>query len=368
MNALGSSPIDQRGDVVFFSDPETGLRAITVLDDAGPLPCVGACRSRPYDDEERALADALRQARTTSAKALIAGLPVSGACTVLLSTSPVGSRAAAPMPALGRAIEALGGRCWLLPDLQGDLRDMEAAAGDTAFLLGRPSDLTIDPAEATALGLRHGIDAAVRRRLGRPSLMGVRIGIMGLGEVGFRLAEMLRQEGARLAVADRDPRRTERAVRALGISCVTTEEIIHLDLDVLAPTAAKETISASMMAHLRCKIVAGAVDDALQSPMLGKALHDHGILYLPDSVINAGGLISLVQPLLAAEARSVPLPDQLQAIGERLAALMARAEADGQATAVAAERLAENLLARKLIPPPDPARGVRIWRSRPRGW
>ncbi|MEZ5934452.1 MAG: NAD(P)-binding domain-containing protein [Alphaproteobacteria bacterium] len=348
MNAVGSSPVDERGDVIFFTDQETGLRGITVLDDAGLSPAVGACRSRPYVDEERALGDALRQARTTTAKALIAGLPVSGACTVLLSSSPVGSRAASPMPAIGRAVEMLGGRYRLLPDLQGDLKNMEEAAGDTTFLLGRPSDIEIDPAAAAALGLRHGIAAAVRRRLGRESLMGVRIGIIGLGDVGFSLAEILRQEGARLTVADRDPRRTERAVRALGITCVTTEEIIHLDMDVLAPTAAKETVQDGMISHLRCKIVAGAVDDALQSPMLGKALHDRGILYLPDSVVNAGGLISLVQPLLGEEARAIPLLDQLRAIGDRLVMVMERAEHDNLATAVAAERLAEEILARRL--------------------
>lgn len=346
MDAVGSSPIDGREEVTFFNDQETGLRGMTVLDDAGLGPCVGACRSRPYVEEERALADALRQARTTTRKALIAGLPVAGGCTVLLSSSPVGSRIASPMPALGRAVEALGGRYCLMPDLQGDLRDMDQAALGTTHVLGQTGGAQLDAIEATALGLRFGIESAVRRKLGRETLMGVRIGIVGLGDIGFRLAELLRQEGARLTVADRDPRRTERAVRALGISCVATEEIIHLDTDVLAPTAAKDAIDDGILSHLRCKILAGAVDDPLCSPAQGQALHDRGIFYAPDTVINAGGLISLVQPLLDKAAAAKPLYDQLQAIGDRITTVIDRAEKDNLPTTVIAKRMAEEAFAK----------------------
>lgn len=335
-------PSDETGEeVTFFTDRETGLRGITVLEAADSRPCVGACRSRPYVDDERALADALRQTRTTTTKALLANLPINGGCTVLLSDSPIGSRAAAPMPAIGRAVESFGGRYHLMPDLQGDLRDMDQAATTTAHVLGRSDQMAIDAVEATALGLRFGIEAAVRRRLGRDDLMGVRVGIVGLGCVGFRLAELLRAEGARLIVADRDPRRTERAVGALGISCVATEEIIHLDMDVLAPTAAKDAIDEGILSHLRCKIVAGAVDDLLQSSAYGQTLHERGILYAPDTVINAGGLIALVQPLLSEEMRRLPVLEQIEAIAGRMTAVIDRAERQNLATAVVAEQMAE---------------------------
>ncbi len=350
MDAVGSSSSDEREDVIFFNDRETGLRGITVLDDRAPGPCVGACRSRPYVEEEKALADALRQARTTTAKALIAGLPVAGGCIVLLSCSPVGSRLASPMPALGRTVEMLGGRYLLMPDLQGDLRDTDQAVTGTRHVLGQGREAELSAIEATALGLKIGIESAVRQRLGRDSLMGARIGIVGLGDIGFRLAELLRQEGARLTVADRDPRRTERAVRALGITCVATEEIIHLDTDVLAPTAAKDAIDDGILPHLRCKIVAGAVDDPLQSPAHGRALHDRGILFAPDTVINAGGLIHLVQPLLADKTAAMPLHHQLQSIGDRMTTVINRAERENLPTSVIAERMAEEALVLRQAP------------------
>lgn len=344
MSGIRSKPDDEHEQVIFFTDQETGLRGITALDDAGLGPCVGACRSRPYVEEDRAAADAFRQASTTKTKALIAGLPVGGACTVLLSESPIGSRAASPMPALGRAVDALNGRYLLMPDLQGDLNDMDQAAITTAHVLGRSGEMEIDAVEATALGLRYGIESAVRQKLGKSTLMGVRIGIIGLGGVGFRLAELLRLEGARITVSDRDPRRTERAVQALGISCVTTEEIIHLDVDVLAPTAAKDMIDDGVLSHLRCKVLAGAVDDPLQSPALVQKLHDRGIFYAPDTVINAGGLISLVQNLLPDEPAPPALLQQLQAIGKRMDDIAVRSANDNLPTAVIAAHVAEEAL------------------------
>ena len=352
-NARPSQYGESEEEVIFFSDQETGLRGVTVFDRSAPGPHVGACRSRPYVDEDMAIADALRQARTTTAKAAIAGLPVAGGCMVLLDEMSSRSPSDSSMPAIGRAVETLNGRYFLLPDLQGGLRNMEAAAAATDYVLGRTDGASIETVEATALGLRFGIEAAVQQVLHRDSLMGVRIGIIGLGSVGLRLAEVLRQKGARLTVADRDPRRTERAVGALGISCVATEEIVHLDLDVLAPTAAKDTIIQDMLPHLRCRILAGAVDDPLQSPGLAQALHDQGIIYAPDTVINAGGLISLVQPLLNSAERSQPILEQLSRIGSRMSTVIEKARQACLptaivATAMARARFAENDASRSM--------------------
>jgi leucine dehydrogenase len=327
-----------REEVIFFNDRETGLRGITVLDDTSLGPAVGVCRSRPYDDEERALADALRQARKTTHKAVAAGLPVGGGCTVLLKeterTCPTSQ-----LRALGRAIEELTGRYYLMPDLGNDAADMDLVAEETAYVLGRSRAGQMEPADALATGVMRGMSAAVRHKLGRDSFRGLRIAIMGLGPAGYRLAELLRQEGARLTVADRDPRRTERTVRELGIACVATEEIVHLDTDVFAPCASHHVINDDTLAHLRCRIVAGIADHPLEGAVHGEGLHERDILYAPDSVIAAGDLISLVQPLLAESADRPPVERQIAAIDDRLTALFEAAASDNQPTSVVAERL-----------------------------
>ncbi len=351
-----SSIGDRREEVIGFDDREFGSRGFLVIDGPARGPAVGACRSRPYEEEDRALADALRQARTTSLKAAIAGLPLAGGCAVTLEEEAAGSSVRPSLAAVARAVDRLGGRYVLLPDLQGHFRTLDEAAAVTSHVLGRSDEALREAIDATATGLRIGIETAVRRRLGRDGLMGVRVAILGLGEIGFSLAEQLRQAGARLTVADRDPRRTERAVRELGISCVTSEEIVHLDVDVLAPTAAKDTIDDRMLSHLRCAIVAGAVDDVLKSPALAKALHDRDILFLPDTVINAGGLISLVRPLLTEDSAQTSIMNELEAIGRRLERVIDHARDEGLPTTVIAERMAEDASAGRSAAIPAQAR------------
>jgi len=333
--------------VIFFRDSETALRGITVLGNQRLGPAIGACRRRPYDDEERALADALRQSRSITAKAVMAGLPVAGGCTVLLNDTTARS-VNARLQVLARAANDLNGRYIVIPDVDDRPEDMEQAASKTEYVLGTSAAGGIDPATATAIGTRHAIEVAVRHRLNRANLAGLRIAIMGLGPSGFRLAEHLRLQGAKIVVADRDPRRTERAVRELGIACVATEEIIHLDADIFAPCVSKDVIDEDCVAHLRCSIVAGTGDDLLRSPAFGQALHERGILYTPDFITAAGGLISLVAPMDSANSRGQHLDTQIEAIGDRLQSVFDQAASEARATSVIAEEQLQQRLADRL--------------------
>lgn len=334
MSATEAEMTDQQ--VVFFQDCETGLRGITVLDNRVSGTTVGACRRRPYDDEERALADALRQARSTSAKAVMAGLPVGGGSTVLLN-DPAASSISKRFQTLGRAVKDLNGRYILMPDPEDSADDMEHVTSVTSHVVGVSDHHMSGTAMATAMGVLHAIELSVRLKLDHASLSGVRVAILGLGPSGYALAEQLRLQGAKIVVADRDPRRTERAVRELGIACVTTEEIIHLDADVFAPCSSKDVISDDTLPHLRCSIVAGTADDVLASPAHGQSLHDRGILYAPDFIINAGGLISLVDPLIHVGSDSDRIEAKIKEITDRLAMVISRAKQEDRPTSEVAE-------------------------------
>lgn len=339
MGEIASVDADEQAHASFFRDGETGLRGITVLDDLRLGPAVGACRTRRYDDENRALADALRQARTTTFKAVLAGLPFGGGCTVLLNDSKE-MQGTSPFRSLGRMVEDLGGRYVLMPEIGNSPADMDQVAEKTMHVLGQSPQAVLDPDEATAIGVCMGIEAAVGRRLGLASLGGVRVALLGLGPAGFRLAELLRQRGAKLTVADRDPRRTERAVRELGIACVTTEEIVHLDVDVFAPCAGQNVIDEDILSHLRCSIVAGTADNYLKMPALGQGLHARGILYVPDFVVTAGGLINLGSTLIPDALDRPAIEHHIASIGDRLVEMIDRSVCEQQPISVVAEQIA----------------------------
>ncbi len=331
--------------VVFFRDCETGLRGITVLDNGAVGQIVGACRRRPYDDEEQALADALRQAHSTAAKAAMAGLPFGGGCTVVLNDPPVLS-IHTRFQALGRVVDDLNGRYILMPDPNDTADDMDQVASATTHVLGTHEQGGLDPASVTALGVLHAIELSVRHRLGDVGLSGLRVAIMGLGPSGYQLAEQLRQHGAKIVVADRDPRRTERAVRELGIACVTMEEIIHLDSDVFAPCTSKDAITSDVIPHLRCSIIAGTADDILASPNLGQSLHERGILYAPDFMVTVGGLIGLAEPLVGTRKEQAEVDQHIKStVVDHLAAVFDQAAQEARATIdVAKEHLQVCLL------------------------
>ncbi len=327
---IANTPMTKE-NVVFFQDSETALRGITALDGQVQGPIIGSCRRRPYDDEERALADVMRQAKSTTAKALLAKLPFGGGCTVLLKDPEIPSLAQR-FRALGRAVNDLQGRYILIPDPNDTPHEMDEIGQVTEHVLGGHAPNQIEPSQATARGVVRAIELLARCHLGKDDLYGLRVAIMGLSPSGYQLAEQLRQRGARLVVADRDPRRTERAVRELGIACVSMDEIIHLESDVFAPCAAKDSVTNDVVPHLRCRIIAGTADDILATPLVGRQLHEQGILYAPDVMITAGGMMSLVAPLLAVDASEAWLDQQLQTMSERLESLYNRSRSEARAT------------------------------------
>lgn len=276
---------------IFCHDAVTGLRAIIAIHSTRRGPALGGCRLYPYTSETEALADALRLSRAMSLKAAISDLPLGGGKSVIIG-DPARDKSPALLQAFGRAVDTLRGGYLVTEDVGISAPDLAWVRRATTHvaLADNSCDPLRDGNYMTALGVAHGIRAALQHVFGSDDPAGRLVAIQGLGQVGRHLARILHQHGARLVVADTNPQ----AVAALtGIPArqVAPDEIHRVPCDVFAPCALGGVISNTTSGQLRCRMVAGAANNILATPGDGLALHHADILYAPDFVINAGGMI-----------------------------------------------------------------------------
>lgn len=340
MDVFASPAFDGHEQVVFFYDRPSGLKAIVAIHDTTLGPAVGGCRMWPYASEADAVTDVLRLAKGMTYKAAMAGLPYGGGKTVIIG-DPRTDKTRELFRALGRAIESLGGRYYTGEDVGTSPADMDWAGEETAYVLGRATGGSGDPSPVTARGVWLGVRAAVKHRLGRDDLAGLRVAVQGLGHVGYNLARLLAQDGANLIVADLDPTRTARAAREFGAHVVGSTEVLAAEADVLAPCALGGVINDDTLPELSCTIVAGAANNQLLEDRHGDALHERGILYAPDYVINAGGLINIAEELRPGGYDRARALARVQTIATTLAEVFERAGREGVSTHRIADRIAE---------------------------
>lgn len=320
-------------------DPASGLRAVIAIHSTRLGPALGGCRYLQYGDERSAIEDAIRLARSMSYKAALAGLEQGGGKAVILREPHVQNRAAL-FEAFGRFIETLGGRYITATDSGTSSIDMDCIARHTQHVTSTSEQG--DPSPHTAMGVFTGIRATAMARLGNDDLDGLRVAIQGLGSVGFALAEALHAAGAELLVSDLDGGRVQLAVEQLGAHPVACEALLTTPCDILAPCGLGGVLDMQTVAHLRCAAVAGAANNQLASPDVAESLEARGILYAPDYVINAGGLIHV-----ALRHRGEPpsaVTAHLTRIRQRLTEIYAHAQADKRSPARVADQLAERLL------------------------
>lgn len=338
---------DAHEKVTFFADERTGLKGIVAIHSSALGPAMGGCRVWNYPDTAAALTDALRLSRGMSFKNAVAGLPLGGGKAVLLRNGkePLGDAA---FEAFGDVVEALGGAYVTAEDVGVSVRNMAAVARRTAFVSGLPRERRAgavggDPSPMTALGVFHGIRSAVRHRLGRTDLSGLTVAVQGLGNVGRHLCALLRSAGVKLVVADVDVTAVEHARTTFDAEVVAPDEILFEPVDVVAPCALGAGLDETSIPRIRAHIVAGAANNQLRTDADGQRLHDAGILYAPDYVINAGGIISVGLEYLqetdadAVKARVANIERTLDAIFERSRAT--RTPTHRIADALAHERL-----------------------------
>ncbi len=311
------------GEVHLKLDKATGLRAIVAIHDSRLGPALGGCRFIHYDTEDAAVTDALRLARGMTYKAALAGLAHGGGKSVIIRPKEVFDRVAL-FRAFGRFLEDLRGHYITAEDSGTGLEDMEVIRSVTKNVTGiDPSHGgSGDPSPFTALGVRRGIEAAVKFKLGKTSLAGIHVAVQGVGHVGYYLCRELHAAGAKLTVADMDPLKAERATREFGAKICSIDSIAQVECDIFAPCALGAGLNDQTIGHLRTSIVAGAANNQLAEPRHGDDLHARGILYAPDYAINAGGLINVAQEVVGYDAeiarqKTLKIYDTMMEIYER---------------------------------------------------
>jgi leucine dehydrogenase len=354
MTVFDNTAFDDHELVTFARDPESGLSAILALHNTSRGPALGGCRMWPYASTHAAVTDALRLARGMTYKAAISGLSFGGGKSVIIG-DPASEKTPELLQAMGRAVDALGGRYTVAEDGGIGVDDVAQMARATDRVAGMPvGDSDGDPSPATAYGVYQGIRAAVRHSLGRTDLGDLRIGVQGAGAVGDKLCAYLAAEGAHVLVADIDSELANAVAAKHGAHTCPAEDILAADVDVLAPCALGGIIDDVSLPRIRARIIAGAANNQLAADHHGPALRDRGILYAPDYVVNAGGVIHI--------SHEGPDYDRTRAfahvgrIYDTLMEIFERAGRTGEPTAVAADRLAEAAFTH---PNPHPFRAAR---------
>ena len=283
--------------IVFCSDPSSGLKAIIAIHDTTLGPALGGCRLWNYSSEEEALVDVLRLSRGMTYKAAITGLNLGGGKAVIIGDPSMKSEAL--FRAFGRFVDGLAGRYITAEDVNINVDDMAFVANETRYATGITGQGgSGDPSPITALGTYYGIKAAVKHKLGKDELKGMRIAVQGVGHVGAHLCELLHNDGVELMIADINKKSLEDVSKKCNAQIIASDSIHSAEVDVYAPCALGAIINDQTIPELKATIVAGAANNQLQDENKhGKMLKEKGILYAPDYVINAGGLINVSHEL-----------------------------------------------------------------------
>ncbi|MCL5287090.1 MAG: leucine dehydrogenase [Acidobacteria bacterium] len=339
MDILEQMSVQDHEQVVAFQNREVGLRGILAIHDTTCGPALGGVRIWKYASEDEALADALRLSRGMTYKAAISELPCGGGkCVILLRE---GMKRAEAFEAYGQMVESLNGRFFTGRDVGITDEDLQAIARTTQYVAKEPDQALGDISEHTAIGVWHGLRACLEFAGIAKKGSRVRVAVQGVGSVGMLLGRILKREGMELVVADVNAERAAEAAKELGARVVDPTEILFAECDVIAPCALGGVLSIETVARLRARIVCGCANNQLTKPEAGDELARRGIIYAPDYLVNAGGLIRGAEYFLLKRADSKP---SLERIHERMLRVLEIARERSASTARIADELAETRL------------------------
>jgi leucine dehydrogenase len=354
MSVFSHPEFDGHEKLVFHHDKPSGLKLIVAIHNTNLGCALGGCRMWNYASEDEAIADVLRLSRGMTYKAAITGLNLGGGKSVIIG-DPHRDKTPEMMRALGRFMNSLNGEYITAEDVGMTATDIKLIASETKYVAGfSPNSDAKGPSSYTAYGVYRGIEAAVRFKLGRTSLQGIRVAIQGVGKVGYELARLLVEAGAEVFVADIYKKNIEYAEKTLGITVVPPEKILQYPVDVVAPCAMGAVINQQTIPQLQASIVAGSANNQLAEDKDGERLSAADILYVPDYVVNSGGLIrvyyqycSAKECLLEQDHEAIRHIDQMTQ--QTLPKIFIQAKELGKSTSSIADKLArERFTANKI--------------------
>ena len=346
MAVFEDSAFDDHERVIFCRDAATGLNAIIAIHSTALGPAAGGCRLWKYPSDDAALHDVLRLSQGMSYKNAMAGLSFGGGKAVILKSADF-TGTDALFEKFGDFVEQLNGSYITAEDVGMSVAIMQTIARRTRFVTGLPKKAGHaggDPSPITAYGVFKGIEAAVRFKLGRDTVEGLKVAVQGVGNVGYNLCRYLAAAGARLVVADINKARVQSAREEFGAEAAALDDILFQKVDVVSPCALGAVLTEQTIPRLQATIVAGAANNQLETLADGRRLSDAGVLYAPDYVINGGGIINVASEYRGTES-DAEVMQLVEAIGPRLTRIFETAASTGRPTNVIADEQARKIIA-----------------------
>ena len=335
-----SHPEFEHEQVLFCHDPAIGLQGIIAIHSTALGPAAGGCRMHPYATADEALTDVLRLSRGMSFKNAVAGLPLGGGKSVIIADP---SRADKPdlLRAFSRHVQNLGGRYWTAIDIGVGPADADILAENCDYIFARASqyEAGFNPSLFTALGGFTGLRAAAKHAFGRDDLSGLRVAVQGLGQTGADLCRQLHEVGAKLIVADVNDDAVRDMVERYGATPVAAEGIHAQDADVFAPCAMGGGINDATLPDIKAKAICGLANNQLAEPRHGAALQQRGITYVPDYVVNAGGMMGASTVIFDTPSREASI-QRILGLYDTILTILGRADETGRPSSEIADEMA----------------------------
>lgn len=341
MSVFSHKAYDGHEEVVFCHDEETNLKAIIAVHNTLAGPGMGGCRMWPYGSDEEALNDVLRLSRGMTYKSAIVEIPFGGGKSVIFG-NPTTDKTVPLLNKMGEFVHSLGGKYIIAEDVGIAVEDMMHVRTKSPYVTGLPSD-SGDPSPATAFGIYQGMKAAALVKFGKDNLKDIKVAVQGLGKVGYELCEYLYKDGAILFVTDMNKQACQKAQDELKAQIVPLDKIYDVEADIFAPCALGAVINEKTIPRLKVKVIAGSANNQLESDLDAERLDKKEILYTPDYVINAGGVINVAEGFRGQYNKEKSFK-RVSTIYDRLLEIFKRAERDRITTYLAAERVGRDKL------------------------